>query len=145
MSRPPKEFDQKEFEGLCKIQCNRPEICAFFETTPRALERWCERTYGKSFDEVYEEKASFGRMTVRRKLFQMAAEGHFGSIVWFTKNYMGFSDRNEIIPGVPSIHKMAPEQKSALAKEVKEILVAAGADDIPENVIKLPRTVEPQK
>ena len=62
--RPYKEIDKAQFENLCALQCTKQEICAWFDVTDKTLERWCKRTYGAGFSEVYAAKR--GRGVIRQ-------------------------------------------------------------------------------
>ena len=100
MSRPKKEFDQKEFEDLCKIQCTRNDICIVFDCDPKTLTRFCEDTYQAGFKEVFERYSIDGRSSLRRNMFNMAKTKPVMAI-WLSKQYLGMSDKAEITNTVP--------------------------------------------
>ena len=95
--RPRKEIDQKEFEKLCELQCTHDEICAWFETTPKTLNSWCKRTYGKNmtFSKVFEEKKGKGKIALRRYQFQQAKKSATMAI-WLGKQYLGQTDQMKL-------------------------------------------------
>lgn len=70
--RPRKEIDQKQFENLCSLQCTKEEICGWFDLTDKTLERWCKRTYHKGFSEVFRDKRSMGKISLRRMQWRLA-------------------------------------------------------------------------
>lgn len=121
MGRPQIPIDQNDFRKLCQIQCTLVEIADFFECSEDTIELWCKRTYGgKTFTEVFKRESSGGRRSVRRKLFEMAQSGHFGAIVWFTKNYCGMTDRLDLKAVPPDTSDT--EMKERIIREVQDIL-----------------------
>lgn len=82
-----KNIDKKAFENLCGIQCTKMEICDFFEITDKTLERWCKRTYKKSFSEVFRAKRGNGKISLRRTQWQQAQKSVPMSI-WLGKQYL---------------------------------------------------------
>ena len=61
-----------EFEKLCALQCTQQEICDFLEVDHKTLTRWCKRTYKKEYSQVYAEKKSGGKISLRRMQFRLA-------------------------------------------------------------------------
>lgn len=95
MGRPRKEIKQKEFENLCGIQCTKLEICAFFDVTDKTLEAWCKRTYHAGFSEVFAQKRGLGKISLRRKQWQLAEKN--GSVaIWLGKQYLNQRDNVDV-------------------------------------------------
>lgn len=92
VGRPPKEFDQKNFESLCQIQCTQEEICQFFGCSEKTLNRWCRDTYGVNFSQVFKDKRGVGRISLRRAQFQAAINGNASLLIWLGKQYLGQSE-----------------------------------------------------
>lgn len=101
MARPRKEIDKKDFESLLGIQCTQEEIKAFIETKTGetisidTIERWCKRTYKKSFAEISAEKRAIGKIGLRRAGFELAKKNPAVHI-FYCKNYLGMTDKQEI-------------------------------------------------
>ena len=95
MARPFKEIDKEEFEKLCGLQCTVEEICGWFDITDKTLYSWAERTYGRHYSEVYEEKRGIGRISLRRAQFRLA-EKSAAMAIFLGKNYLGQKDHVEI-------------------------------------------------
>lgn len=95
MARPKKEIDIRQFENLCGLHCTKQEICGWFELTDKTLEKWCRRTYGKGFSEVYREKRSNGNLSLRRKQMEVALAGNVSMLIFLGKNYLGQTDKVE--------------------------------------------------
>lgn len=95
MGRPRKEIKQKEFENLCGIQCTKLEICAFFDVTDKTLESWCKRTYHAGFSEVFSQKRGIGKISLRRKQWQLA-EKSASMAIWLGKQFLGQRDNVDV-------------------------------------------------
>lgn len=93
MARPQKEIDKEQFEKLCSMFCTQIEIAEFFDVTDDTIHSWCKRTYKLGFSEVYKRKSSMGKMSVRRKQFEVAMGGNVTMLIWLGKQYLGQADR----------------------------------------------------
>ena len=94
--RPLKEIDKKQFENLCVLQCTLEEICGFFEVSDKTLENWCKRTYdGMNFSEIFAQKRSKGKISLRRYQFQMAAKNPTMAI-WLGKQWLGQAEQQKV-------------------------------------------------
>ena len=88
---PYKKIDPEQFEKLCGLQCTKAEIAAFFHVNHECITRWCRRTYGKDFKEVYEEKRGIGKVSLRRTQWRLA-ETHPNMAIFLGKNYLDQHD-----------------------------------------------------
>ena len=66
-----REFDKKQFESLCGMQCSVEELCGWFGCDEAALNTWCMDTYGEDFRSAFDRLAMMGRIVLRRE--QVAA------------------------------------------------------------------------
>ena len=94
MPRPKKEIDKRQFENLCKLQCTEIEVCSFFDITDKTLARWCKETYNKRFSEVFREKRAMGKISLRRKQWQLA-EKNATMAIFLGKQFLGQTDKVE--------------------------------------------------
>lgn len=94
--RPVKEINFDEFEKLCLFQCTLSEIAAWFCCSEDTIERRVEEEYGKTFAEVFSKKKKFGKISLRRTMFQKAQEGNPTLLIWLSKQHLGMSDKNEV-------------------------------------------------
>lgn len=94
MARPRKEIDRKQFEMLCALQCTLLEICDALEVTDKTLDRWCKRTYGERFSEVFAKKRGKGKISLRRMQWQLA-EKNATMAIWLGKQYLDQKDTVE--------------------------------------------------
>lgn len=93
--RPLAEIDKQQFEQLCAYQSTEQEICEWFGVTDKTLVRWCKRTYGKGFSEIFAQKRVKGHISLRRAQFQQA-ENNPTMAIWLGKQYLGQTDHKEI-------------------------------------------------
>lgn len=93
VGRPKKKIDAKLFENLCFYQCTLTEIAGVLDVSMDTVERWCLRTYKTNFAEVYKLKSAGGKMSVRRKQFEVAMSGNPTLLVWLGKQYLGQADK----------------------------------------------------
>ena len=84
-------INQKQFEGMCTIQCTKEEICNIFDVSDKTLTRWCEETYGLNFDGAYKKYSTGGKMSLRRTQFRLA-EKNPTMALWLGKQYLGQKD-----------------------------------------------------
>lgn len=94
MGRKRIEIDKSAFEKLCAIFCTEEEIAGFFNCSVDTIERWCKRTYGVSFADIYKIKCAPGKISIRRYQFQQA-EHSPAMAIFLGKNYLGQRDFNE--------------------------------------------------
>ncbi len=101
-------IDKTQFEKLCSIMCSEEEICGFFSVSHDTLGRWCNQEYGKTFFDVFKDKSSIGKISLRRNQFKMA-ETNPSMAIFLGKQYLGQKDvveetqieRIEVIDDVP--------------------------------------------
>lgn len=121
MGRPRKEIDQKQFEGLCKLQCTLSEICGWFGITDKTLDSWCKRTYHQTFSEVFKSKREAGKISLRRAQFHLA-ESNASMAIWLGRQYLGQKDNisemhgaleklDQIIAGIDTAAKSDGKEK----------------------------------
>jgi hypothetical protein len=89
MARPEAKIDVAELEKLCGMQCTDEEIAAFFGVSSRTIER---RRKVQKFHEVMEQAKAKGRVSVRRALFRLAANGNVAAAIFLSKNLLGYRD-----------------------------------------------------
>ncbi|HCJ37806.1 MAG TPA: hypothetical protein DHV37_05710 [Erysipelotrichaceae bacterium] len=89
MGRPEIKISKEDFEKLCAMQCTLVEIAGFFDCSEDTIENWCKKTYrGQTFSEVYKRKSARGKISVRRKQFQVADAGNPTMLIWLGKQYL---------------------------------------------------------
>lgn len=121
MPRHKSDFDRKQFENLCGLQCTKEEICNWFDTTDKTLESWCKRTYGHGFSEVFKQKRGIGKVSLRRSQWRLA-EKSAAMAIWLGKQYLGQKDQPEIDVAVKI-------SEDGLSKSLREMAEELESDD----------------
>ena len=88
-------INKEHFEGMCKIQCTKDEMCAIFQIDEVTLTKWCKETYGVGFSDIYKSKSSTGKMSLRRQQFKSAENGNVTMQIWLGKQWLGQTDKVE--------------------------------------------------
>jgi hypothetical protein len=97
--RPKKHIDKEQFEKLCFLQCTLIEFEGFLDVDNKTLEKWCKDTYGMNFSEVYKLKRGNGKVSLRRKQWQLA-ETNPTMAIWLGKQWLGQTDKQEVAVSV---------------------------------------------
>jgi hypothetical protein len=98
MARPriPIEWDQ--VDKMCEIHCTGEEIASFLDCSYDTLNRACHREFEMSFADYFKQKASGGKMSLRRRQYTAAMDGNTSMLIWLGKNWLGQSDQPETEP-----------------------------------------------
>lgn len=94
--RPQKIIDQEQFEKLCGLQCTLDEFCCYFDCDDKTLEKWCKKTYKMNFSDIFKLKKGKGKISLRRKQFEVALSGNPTMLIWLGRNMLGQTDKYEI-------------------------------------------------
>lgn len=89
----PVEVNWDEFNKLCHLQCTLQEIAGWFDCSEDTIERRVKETHGVKFADYYRQKASRGKISLRRQQFQLAEKGNATMLIWLGKQYLGQSDK----------------------------------------------------
>lgn len=100
--RPRVEINWVEFDKLCGIQCTLEEIAAYFRCSEDSVERACKRDQKKSFADYSRLKRGFGKISLRRKMFQTAIDGNIPLLIWLSKQHLGMTERTETKDTTPN-------------------------------------------
>lgn len=96
MGRPKKEIDKAEFEKLCVLQCTLIEISEWFDVSEDTIERWCKKTYKATFADTFKKKSGKGKISLRRKQYELAMAGDKTMLIWLGRNWLGQRDTVEV-------------------------------------------------
>lgn len=123
MGRPRKELNWDEFDKLCHMHCTAQEIADWFGFSVDTLERRVNEEHGVTFAELYNEKKSTGKISLRRAGWQMATSGKNPAIwIFHAKNHLGMNDKQDVV--VQNINKS--QDNDAIINEAIEVLKRAG-------------------
>jgi hypothetical protein len=95
MGRPVKQIDADAFEKLCAIWCTITDIAGFFDCSVDTIERFCQAQYKATFAAVYKAKSSIGRVSLRRKQYEVAMAGSVPLLIWLGKQHLDQRERRE--------------------------------------------------
>lgn len=84
-------IDRDQFEKLCEMQCTLVEIANFFDTTPESINKWCKKTYHRTFERVYDSKRAGGLASLRRNQFRLS-ETNSQMAIFLGKQYLNQRD-----------------------------------------------------
>lgn len=121
--RPTKEFNEDEFKSLCRMWCTQSEICSFFGTTDKTLDRWCKRTFKMNYSDCYKKFSEDGNISLRRMQKKKAMDGSVPMLIWLGKQYLGQRDRLE------TNVDLADSKDDALSASLKAIATSLKSDD----------------
>lgn len=93
--RPKINIDWTEFDKLCLIQCTLEEIADWFECSIDTIENRCKSEKRLIFSEYFKKKSVGGKISLRRKQFQMAQDGNVALLIFLGKQYLGQKDKPE--------------------------------------------------
>jgi len=120
--RPKIALDWDQFDKLCFLQCTQLEIASFFNCTIDTLENRCKAEKGMIYSDYYKTKAVKGKISVRRKAFQLIEKGNPAVIIFALKNLIGWTDRmvsefkGEITESAPVVNFITKSQNDKKPK-----------------------------
>lgn len=97
--RPLKEIDWDTVDRLCSIQCTGEEIASILNVDYDTLNAACKRVHGVGFSDYFKRASASGKMSLRRKQYEVALAGNPTMLIWLGKNQLGQSDRTEVDVG----------------------------------------------
>ncbi len=86
--RPRIEIDTEQVEKLAMMHCKTTEIAAFFDVSVDTIDRNYAENLRKGRDK--------GKMSLRRKQYDVAMKGNVSMLIWLGKNLLDQSDKQEV-------------------------------------------------
>lgn len=117
MGRPVITIDWDQFEKLCQVHCTLEEIAGIFSCSSDTIERRVVEKYGRIFAEVFKEKSALGKLSLRRKQFELAQKGDKTMLVWLGKQFLGQVDNIE--------HRIQREEDAVLELSYDQLMERA--------------------
>jgi hypothetical protein len=107
MARPRIQIDEEQLRKLAAIHCTMQEIAYFFEVSVDTLER-------RYADTIAAARAN-GKMSLRRKRFEVALSGSVPMLIWLSRIILGESDAaTKDDPAKLSTDQLVSEAQKAL-------------------------------
>jgi len=95
--RPHFNINWDQVDKMCAMQCTGEEIAGVlgcdYDTLSNAI--WREKEL--SFTEYFKQKASVGKMSLRRTQYSTAMDGNPTMLVWLGKNWLGQTDKRDYV------------------------------------------------
>jgi hypothetical protein len=90
----PQQFE--ELKKLCNLHCTLAEAASFFDMTDETLARNIADEYGGMlWSDFFKAYSGKGKVSLRRKQFQMAIDGDKTMLIWLGKQYLGQKEKVE--------------------------------------------------
>ena len=102
MGRPPLELDEVVIEHLASIHCTMIEIAAVCKCSVDTLEN--------RYSDIIKKGRQSGKMSLRRKMFELAMKGNTGLLIWLSKQHLDMQE-------APMIQEKAKELVPAMTPE----------------------------
>lgn len=87
MARPKKPIDEDQVHTLAAINCSYAEIAAVVKCDPKTLTN--------RFSQVIQKGRDHGRMSLKRKMWEIAMGGNVTMCIWLSKQMLGYTDKVE--------------------------------------------------
>lgn len=94
--RPQIEINWIEFDKLCGLQCTIHEIAGWFNCSVDTIERRVLSEHGVGFADYFAQKRSGGKISLRRKQYEIAMSGNPTMLIWLGKQYLAQTDKSEV-------------------------------------------------
>ena len=95
MARPHIEINWDDAEKLLGMQCTLRELDYWFQCSEDTIERAVKRKFKIGYAEWSGQKLTRGRISLRRKQFEVAMNGNVAMLIWLGKQYLGQADKIE--------------------------------------------------
>ena len=93
MARPKKEIDWETVRKLCAMQCTGEEIASFLGINYDTLNSAVKREYKLSFSDYFKKNSANGKISLRRKQYEVATSGNVPMLIWLGKQYLDQKDK----------------------------------------------------
>lgn len=96
LGRPRIEIDMEEMKKLCSLHCTKAEVAGWFHVSDDTIERRCIEDGFPTWTEFFERHSAGGKISLRRKQFQVAIDGNVSMLIWLGKQFLGQVDGRHI-------------------------------------------------
>ncbi len=94
--RPKVDIDYKTLDKLCGIQCTGEECAAILGMDYDTLNAALKRDGNKSFSDYFTQKGAHGKMSLRRRQYEVANSGNPTMLIWLGKQWLGQEDKSKL-------------------------------------------------
>lgn len=117
VGRPEIQIDWDQFNKLCALQCTLSEIASFMGCSEDTIERRVQEEHGVNFAELYSKRRQFGKISIRRKQFQVAESGNPTMLIWLGKQWLEQKEKTEVRNENIDLNKMSDEELAQVLKD----------------------------
>lgn len=118
------EFDNAKLKALMRLKPTVEDTAAFFECSPRTVQRYIKDEFNLEFKEFREMYMVHTRLNIIRKAIEKAEKGDNVMLIFCLKNLCGWRDRNEPppqeAPPVQPIVTLSEDQLKMLVKAARD-------------------------
>lgn len=125
MARPRKQIDPEQVKQLAAINCSLEEMGAVLDCSPDTL--------GRRFADVIKKGRESGRMSLKRKQYEMAMKGNITMLIWLGKILLGQREEQVAV----TINNNPNPHTDAALDEIRELLKAKECSSIPIQPLSL--------
>lgn len=93
---PKKPIDYKKLDAMCAIQCTGEECAAILDVSYEHLNNQLKKDGNGGFLDYFKQKSANGKMSLRRKQFDLASSGNPTMLIWLGKQWLGQAEKQEI-------------------------------------------------
>jgi hypothetical protein len=94
--RPKIKIDIVQVKKLCQLHCTGEEIASFLDISYDTLERRLKELGYSSFLEFFIRFSAEGKISIRRKQFELAMQGNVHMLKQLGTSWLGQSDKQQI-------------------------------------------------
>ena len=140
MGRPRKEIDFEQLAKAVQLQATQAECANLLGVSLDTLSARIREEYNQTFSQFFKAVAPFGRLSLRRALWQEGIENrNIPTLHLLAKNYLGLTDKLDATfrgTGPDGSHLVTDWSKvsSQTLLELKANSVIATTDDEPDSV-----------
>lgn len=120
LGRPKIEIDWEQFDKLCGLQAPLREIAAWFDCSEDTIENICKREKDMLFSDYFDLKRGRGKISIRRKQYEMAMGGNVALLIWLGKQWL--DQRDQMVFAIEKIpdEQLANEAQRRLEHGIKK-------------------------
>lgn len=94
--RPRAIIDWETVDKLCMLHCTQVEIASVIDISVDTLDKAVKREKGMGFTEYFKIKSAKGKISLRRKQYDIADRGDKTMLIWLGKQWLGQAEKQEI-------------------------------------------------
>lgn len=117
--RPSKNIDWKLADKLAALHCTGEEMASVLGVCYDTLEKKVKGLGYASFSDYYAEKSASGKISIRRKQFEIAMSGNVTMLIWLGKQMLNQTEKTTV-DTTSSDGSMSPASPDDYAKKVAE-------------------------